>query len=1076
MPNPVGALTKIKKMHSPLEKAVAAHKLESMPSAQWSAYIKANAPKSAKKEALAVKLDELLARQPKVTKAEIVQHIKDNSPKIKTKLLKDKPYTAGDIDSHVNIEPNGSGGYRYIDDNGDVVHESWGTDAMVDYLNSTEGAKYGEHVLPGGQNYQEMLLSLPRNQSQAIIRNQKVYEIKDANGQLLATGQLPMSPRTQAKLNNNPDWVVREFEQPNPNDLRRDPANFQSGHYDESNLLAHMRMNDRPTAEGKRALFLEELQSDWAQQGRREGFLTPDLHIERRAEIKAEMDALANEAAAMRERGESPDDIHQRMRQLDAALRDIPTPKGIPRAPYVEDTGDWTGLGLKKAIEHAVEQGHDSIAWTTGAQQADRYNLSKQIDSIHHNVNPDGTYSFSAVKDGREVISKENLTPDELADHLGKDVAGKIVKGEGGSSPSGTSVGWQPESSIYGEIDDVAPEYKTLSGLDLEVGGEGMRGYYDQIVPQTANDILKSMGVTERVKPIGVQLHPNQIASQYESMGLTGRNPGDIIKPANISEQMGFQITPEIRDYVLNQGLPAFAGGGIVKAVGKGLRGMAEKYRLAHEAAQKNAVELLGLPPGNTAMDRAKAMGYDTKVYRGTGSDERVARKSSGHEHGIEGISTTLDPRYASMHGNNVMPLLAKSGNVEDYFDLINNFENKTGRSFSDASERLFTDAVKGEGVRASALHDPNAGLDIRYLYPEDLRSVNAAFDPAHAKSPDLLKARGGSVNMAGGGVVKAGAKGLRNLVERYRLAHETAQKNAVELLGLPPDNTAMDRAKALGYTTPAYHGTKNPNIKSLNELFYSAENPTLAGEYAKTKTGKFTKGSNTLPLLINLGKNKKLNTAGEYEYQFMKSQDGIDLGEDPYYWNNEGYDSATHSVPEYQKDSTYLNFNPQDVRSRFAAFDPFRRDEADILAGVGVGLPVSGLIDKQEPIKKAEGGEVDYDEIYEFRDYGTRETGEPKDTGALGEIRMPNGRDVMTEYAINVDGREMPSIVEGMHPADVNYIRETGSVPQDAVATAVRSANKREASGQSPFWNRKDQPAFAHGGEVDYDSMYEFR
>jgi hypothetical protein len=144
-------------------------------------------------------------------------------------------------------------------------------------------------------------------------------------------------------------------------------------------------------------------------------------------------------------------------------------------------------------------------------------------------------------------------------------------------------------------------------------------------------------------------------------------------------------------------------------------------------------------------------------------------------------------------------------------------------------------------------------------------------------------------------------------------------------------------------------------------------------------------------------------------------------------------------------------------------------------------GRGSSKMLPQYEEPNYAEGGaveanDVDYDELYEFKDYGNRETGEAKDTGALGEIRMPNGRDVMTEYSINVDGREMPSIVEGMHPADVNYIRETGIVPEDAVATAVRSANKREASGQSPFWNKKDEPAFAEGGEVDYDAMYEFR
>ena len=86
---------------------------------------------------------------------------------------------------------------------------------------------------------------------------------------------------------------------------------------------------------------------------------------------------------------------------------------------------------------------------------------------------------------------------------------------------------------------------------------------------------------------------------------------------------------------------------------------------------------------------------------------------------------------------------------------------------------------------------------------------------------------------------------------------------------------------------------------------------------------------------------------------------------------------------------------------------------------------------------------------------YGNRQTGEAKGKGALGEIRMPNGQDVMTEYSINVDGQEMPSIVEGMHPADINYIRETGTVPEDAVATAVRSARRREAEGKPVFYRK---------------------
>jgi hypothetical protein len=46
--------------------------------------------------------------------------------------------------------------------------------------------------------------------------------------------------------------------------------------------------------------------------------------------------------------------------------------------------------------------------------------------------------------------------------------------------------------------------------------------------------------------------------------------------------------------------------------------------------------------------------------------------------------------------------------------------------------------------------------------------------------------------------------------------ALETARKNAVKMLGLPENNTAMDRAKAMGFG-PVYHGTKTPEkIKNL--------------------------------------------------------------------------------------------------------------------------------------------------------------------------------------------------------------------------------------------------------------------
>ncbi len=64
----------------------------------------------------------------------------------------------------------------------------------------------------------------------------------------------------------------------------------------------------------------------------------------------------------------------------------------IPNAPFVTDTNAWTKLGLKYALRHAVEEGAESIAWTTGEQQNERYDLSKQVDIIEGKRNKDGTY------------------------------------------------------------------------------------------------------------------------------------------------------------------------------------------------------------------------------------------------------------------------------------------------------------------------------------------------------------------------------------------------------------------------------------------------------------------------------------------------------------------------------------------------------------------------------------------------------------------------------------------------------------------------------------------------------------
>src|SRR5690606_17491323 len=84
---------------------------------------------------------------------------------------------------------------------------------------------------------------------------------------------------------------------------------------------------------------------------------------------KAELDAKP-----MQEWSES--DIDWYNARVHDAQRD-----GVPDAPF-KATDEWAMLAFKRMARWAVDNGFDRIAWTTGKQQADRYDLSKRVSSV----------------------------------------------------------------------------------------------------------------------------------------------------------------------------------------------------------------------------------------------------------------------------------------------------------------------------------------------------------------------------------------------------------------------------------------------------------------------------------------------------------------------------------------------------------------------------------------------------------------------------------------------------------------------------------------------------------------------
>jgi len=180
--------------------------------------------------------------------------------------------------------------------------------------------------------------------------------------------------------------------------------------------------------------------------------------------------------------------------------------------------------------------------------------------------------------------------------------------------------------------------------------------------------------------------------------------------------------------------------------------------------------------------------------------------------------------------------------------------------------------------------------------------------------------------------------------------ALDTAQRNAalpVEEggLGLPKDNTPEMRAEAMGYNTSAYRGSTAIEKSHTNPIWWT-EDPSYANTYAahivKPPIGQPDPyAGNVMPLLVKIGNEKqfeKFNDGGVPLDPFSGFSNDIQTGLRRYPKNN-----LTGELGGKVWEAVSV---PENVRSRFAAFDPKRKNEADILAGV---LPLGLLADEEQ-------------------------------------------------------------------------------------------------------------------------------
>lgn len=468
-------------------------------------------------------IEEFLSAKKSVTKDEVIEYLRANQIEI-TEDVKGEP--GADIEDLRGFQ------VELLDDQIASAEAEGDTDAVDqliatrdDYLDGVfdedlqdqaaefaepEDTKFADYTLPGGENYKEMLLRLPGGR--------QTYD--EITTQLEDFEKYPTGSEARGRL------IEKRMTAPDP---------FIGGHFDEPNILAHVRFNERTDAKGNKILFIEELQSDWAIEGRKKGFETPERK-DKIASLKKELSEAeqaydkwfrsipTKKAARMPLSEIQKTSQAQRVTEAKEALLAADEFGGVPAAPLLKN---WHELALKRMLRYAAENDFDKVAWITGEQTADRYDLSKQIDSIEYNRNDDGSFNVEAIKDGSSVISKENLDHSDLESLVGKDIARKMEAGEGEDVLT----------AFKGRVFDLPAT--SLSGENLKVGGEWATTLYDKVIPNYLKKYGKKWGA--KVEEIDISIKPR----------IKVTDPGE-------ATQQSIPITDAMKESVLGLSQPLF--------------------------------------------------------------------------------------------------------------------------------------------------------------------------------------------------------------------------------------------------------------------------------------------------------------------------------------------------------------------------------------------------------------------------------------------------------------------------------------------------------------------------------------
>ncbi|WP_257293618.1 JAB domain-containing protein [Endozoicomonas sp. YOMI1] len=414
----------------------------------------------------------------------------------------------------------------------DAALEAWENDYESDYRSDMEAelrdesdVQYRQYAMQGGEDYSELILFLDNNKtvfpadhpnhknrnpiteeeagylSQGVLpndlkvndsewgtefRHYTLYRVDaDGNRTIITTGHASAASAIAAAVSEHHSFA------------RWEQDAYTDSHWGEAeNALAHVRFqtfNENVHGRNERILFIDEVQSDWHQQGRERGYQTPEtikaneewikkidaLRKEKREKTNEEQtvvteiymtkdrlnllnEQMANEEgwndwgdeklkeklqpqidqarAELKELTKRKEALLDRLRQIETELESLyshnsamNTYRMKPDAPLKEN---WPNLVMKRMIRHAAEEGFDRIAWSNAAQQVERYpSLGQVVQELKVEPGFDKTGQVSyfnlTVTDRNDNRRNHRVVEAELEAYVGNQVGAKIRERSG---------------------------------------------------------------------------------------------------------------------------------------------------------------------------------------------------------------------------------------------------------------------------------------------------------------------------------------------------------------------------------------------------------------------------------------------------------------------------------------------------------------------------------------------------------------------------------------------------------------------------------------------------------------------